>query len=95
MKLTRRIFIMVSGVSAGALVTGCAGMAQAPQYSALVPRKAKPSSPAVGDWVASTCQGCTQWCAIQIFVQGGRATRVRGNPLSKTNHGYCLSLIHI
>jgi len=38
--------------------------------------------------VASTCQGCTQWCAIQIFVQNGRATRVRGNPLSKTNHGY-------
>ena len=67
MRLTRRTFIMASGISAGALMTGCAGMAQAPLHSALIPRKAKPSSPAVGDWVASTCQGCTQWCAVQIY----------------------------
>jgi anaerobic selenocysteine-containing dehydrogenase len=93
MKLTRRTFIMATGVSAGWLVTGCASMAETPgaagpKTSALVPRAAKPSGPAQGDWVASTCQGCTQWCAIQIYVQNGRATRVRGNPLSKTNHGY-------
>jgi anaerobic selenocysteine-containing dehydrogenase len=86
---------MASGISAGALMTGCAGMAQAPLHSALIPRKAKPSSPATGDWVASTCQGCTQWCAVQIYVQGGRATRVRGNPLSKTNHGYCCPRGHL
>jgi anaerobic selenocysteine-containing dehydrogenase len=79
---------MAGGISAGSLITGCAGMAAGPLHSALIPRKAKASSPAAGDWVASTCQGCTQWCAIQIFVQGGRATRVRGNPLSKSNHGY-------
>ena len=88
MRLSRRIFIMASGISAGSLITGCAGMASGPVHSALIPRNAKASSPAAGDWVASTCQGCTQWCAIQIYVQGGRATRVRGNPLSKTNHGY-------
>ena len=88
MKLTRRVFIMATGISAGALITGCAAVPQGPVHSALIPRKARPSSPASGDWVASTCQGCTQWCAVQIFVQGGRATRVRGNPLSKTNHGY-------
>ena len=29
MRLTRRTFIMASGISAGALMTGCAGMAQA------------------------------------------------------------------
>jgi hypothetical protein len=95
MRLTRRTFIMASGISAGALMTGCAGMAQAPLHSALIPRKAKPSSPATGDWVASTCQGCTQWCAVQIYVQNGRATRVRGNPLSKTNHGYCCPRGHL
>ncbi|OGB20785.1 MAG: dehydrogenase [Burkholderiales bacterium RIFCSPLOWO2_02_FULL_57_36] len=91
MKLSRRTFIMASGVSAGLLVTGSVGastLARKPIHSAFIPRKARLSSPAAGDWVASTCQGCTQWCAIQIFVQGGRATRVRGNPLSKTNHGY-------
>ena len=95
MKLTRRIFIMASGISAGSLVTGCAMLPAAPLHSALMPRKAKPSSAAAGDWVASTCQGCTQWCAIQIFVQAGRATRVRGNPLSKTNHGYCCPRGHM
>ncbi|WP_296492431.1 molybdopterin-dependent oxidoreductase [Rhodoferax sp.] len=95
MKLTRRIFIMATGISAGSLLTGCAGMMTAPLHSALIPRKAKPSSPAVGNWVASTCQGCTQWCAVQIFVQGGRATRVRGNPLSKTNHGYVCPRGHL
>ncbi|HWS04646.1 MAG TPA: dehydrogenase, partial [Burkholderiaceae bacterium] len=95
MRLTRRTFIMVSGISTGALITGCAGMAQAPLHSALIPRKAKPSSPAAGDWVASTCQGCTQWCAVQIYVQNGRATRVRGNPLSKTNHGYVCPRGHL
>lgn len=95
MKLTRRIFIMASGISATALVTGHAQAAKKPLRSALVPRKARPSSPAVGDWVASTCQGCTQWCAVQILVQDGRATRVRGNPLSKTNHGYCCPRGHL
>lgn len=80
---------MATGVSAGLLLTGCAStMMRTPVHSALIPRKTRPCSPAVGEWVASTCQGCTQWCAIQIFVQDGRATRVRGNPLSKTNHGY-------
>ena len=100
MKLTRRTFIMATGASTGWWVTGCAtepaataaaraaASAAAPRTSAFVPRAAKPSAPAKGDWVGSTCQGCTQWCAIQIFVQDGRAVKVRGNPLSKTNHGY-------
>ena len=70
MKLTRRTFIMATGAGAGWLVTGCA-TAPAPVTSAFVPRAAKPSAPAKGDWVGSTCQGCTQWCAIQIFVQDG------------------------
>ncbi len=87
MKLTRRTFIMASGITATWVATGCA-TAPAPVTSAFTPRKARPSSPAKGDWVASSCQGCTQWCAIQIFVEDGRAVRVRGNPLSKTNHGY-------
>jgi anaerobic selenocysteine-containing dehydrogenase len=44
----------------------------------------------VGAWVASTCQGCTQWCAIQIFVQDGRAVKVRGNPLVQDQPRLCL-----
>ncbi len=93
MRLTRRNFIQASATSAGLLAAGCA--TQAPVTSAMAERKAKGASPAEGDWIASTCQGCTQWCAIQIFVQDGRAVRVRGNPLSKTNHGYVCPRGHL
>jgi anaerobic selenocysteine-containing dehydrogenase len=96
MRLTRRTFIMASGVSAGWVVTGCAVLAPSvPLHSALVPFKAKPTAPAQGAWVASTCQGCTQWCAIEIFTQNGRAVRVRGNQLSKSNHGYVCPRGHL
>jgi len=86
MKLTRREFLKVSVVTAGSmLVVGCA---MQPVTSAMEVRKARPAGPAKGEWVSTACQGCTQWCAIQIFVQDGRAVTVRGNPLSKTNHGF-------
>ncbi len=88
MRLTRREFIKASAATAALLAAGCATQRVGPVSAALAPHKAEPSAPAVGEWVGSTCQGCTQWCAIQIFVQSGRATAVRGNPLSKTNHGY-------
>jgi len=86
MKLTRREFLKVSVVTAGSMmVVGCAVQ---PVTSAMQVRTARPAGPAQGEWVSTACQGCTQWCAIQIFVQDGRAVRVQGNPLSKTNHGY-------
>jgi anaerobic selenocysteine-containing dehydrogenase len=86
MRLTRRSFIQASAATAGLLSAGCA--TQPPVSAAMAPRKSNGASPAKGDWVASTCQGCTQWCAIEIFVQDGRAVRVRGNQNSKTNQGY-------
>ena len=88
MKLTRREFLQASIALTGMLAAGCATQPEIPVTSAMALRKARPAGPAKGDWVASTCQGCTQWCAVQIFVEEGRAVRVRGNPLSKTNHGY-------
>ncbi len=95
MKLTRRAFIQASMATSGLLVAGCATQTAAPVTSAMALRPAKAAGPAKGDWVASTCQGCTQWCAIQIFVQDGRAVRVRGNPLSKSNHGYVCPRGHL
>ena len=89
MKLTRRTFIMASGITASWVATGCA-TAPEPVTSAFTPRKARPAGPAKGDWMASTCQGCTQWCAIQIFVEEGRAVRVRGNPLSRPTTATCV-----
>jgi anaerobic selenocysteine-containing dehydrogenase len=101
MKLTRREFIMASAASAAWMLGGSALAADKPKAkpmpfkSALIPRKARPSIPAKGEWVASTCQGCTQWCAIQLYVSGGRATRVRGNEISKSNHGYVCPRGHL
>ncbi len=93
MKLTRRDFIKASVVTGGMLATGFV-FAQ-PATNAMARRKAKAAGAAKGEWVATACQGCTQWCAVQIFVQNGRAVRVRGNPLSKTNGGYCCPRGHL
>ena len=101
MRLTRREFIKASAASAAWTLAGSALAADQvkakpmPFKNALIPRKARPSTPAKGEWLASTCQGCTQWCAIQLFVSGGRATRVRGNQISKSNHGYVCPRGHL
>ncbi len=93
MKLTRRDFIKATVATGGLLMAGVP-LAQ-PATSAMAVRKAKRAGPAKGEWVSTACQGCTQWCAIQIFVQNGRAVRVRGNPLSKTNSGYVCPRGHL
>lgn len=101
MRLTRREFIKASAASAAWTLAGSALAADQvkakpmPFKNALIPRKARASTPAKGEWVASTCQGCTQWCAIQLYVSGGRATRVRGNQISKSNHGYVCPRGHL
>jgi len=97
MKLTRREFIKGSAAAIGLFMIEGAAAAprRSPKSSAIKVRKAGPASPAKGEWVSSTCQGCTQWCAIQIFTQNGRAVRVRGNPLSKSNHGYVCPRGHL
>ncbi|MBZ0156398.1 MAG: molybdopterin-dependent oxidoreductase [Alphaproteobacteria bacterium] len=41
-----------------------------------------------GQWIPTTCQGCTQWCPVEQFIQHGRLLRVRGNQLCKANNGY-------
>ncbi len=39
----------------------------------------------LGQWLPTTCQGCTSWCSVQVYVIDGRAVKVRGNPNSKVN----------
>jgi anaerobic selenocysteine-containing dehydrogenase len=101
MRLTRREFIRASAASAAWMLGGSAWAADPakpkpmPFKNALIPRKMRPSTPAKGEWVASTCQGCTQWCAIQLYRAGGRMTRVRGNQISKSNHGYVCPRGHL
>jgi len=48
-----------------------------------------------GKWIPTTCQGCTQWCPAECFVQNGRAVKVRGNQLSKVNSGYVCPKGHL
>jgi len=40
-----------------------------------------------GEWIASSCQGCTTWCPAEVLVQDGRAIKTRGNRYSKQNDG--------
>jgi len=98
MRLSRRAFIQATTASSGLWLLGCSttpAQVSFPITSAMQVRPARPARAAAGSWIASTCQGCTQWCAIEIFVQDGRAVRVRGNQNSKTNHGYVCPRGHL
>jgi anaerobic selenocysteine-containing dehydrogenase len=82
--MSRRRFMQTSAISAAAV-----SMITVPKLRAFERLEQRPPRIAsTGSWVPSTCQGCTQWCPIEIFVQEGRATKVRGNPLSHSNKGH-------
>lgn len=89
MEINRRDFLKVTA-AAGAVAT--VGL---PKLNAFAASEAKGSEPSVGKWMASTCQGCTTWCPIEIYVQDGRAVKVRGNQLSKANGGYVCPRGHL
>ncbi len=93
MRLTRRSFIQASAATGGALLAGCA--ASKPATNAMDKSAAKPKGENPGKWMASVCQGCTTWCPIEIFVQNGRAVKVRGNQNSKLNNGYVCPRGHL
>lgn len=85
MKIKRRDFLKAS-VAAGAAValTG-------PSLNAFAAGKADEKAiggTEPGEWIASTCQGCTAWCPVEFFVQKGRVVKVQGNQLSKANNGF-------
>jgi anaerobic selenocysteine-containing dehydrogenase len=40
-----------------------------------------------GKWVSSSCQGCTSFCPVKVFVQDGRVVRVKGNQNCTATHG--------
>jgi len=55
----------------------------------------KATPPESGQWKPTTCQGCTSWCSIEVYVEDGRAVKVRGNSNSKVNVGECCSKSHL
>lgn len=88
MKLKRRDFLKITALM------GATGMMPNPIFNSLAFAQS-PAPKEEGNWVPTTCKGCTQWCPIEVFVQGGRATLVRGNQHSKVNRGYCCPRGHL
>lgn len=80
--LDRRTFLKFS-TAAGAwlAMNGCL----TPALRSLAIAASDSPIPTSGDWIASTCQGCTSWCSKQVYVMDGRAIKIRGNPNSKVN----------
>jgi len=80
--LTRRQFIL--GVSsAAALAMFSVNPIVNAMNKAGYPTTAKVNS---GKWIATTCNGCTSFCAKQVYVQQERALHIHGNEYSKV-HG--------
>ena len=79
MKVRRRDFIKTMG----AVGVGVAIYNPALEAFAALPADAS-GDLLDGQWYPSTCQGCTTWCSVEVFVQDGRAVKVRGNANSKS-----------
>ena len=42
-----------------------------------------------GTWMPTACEGCTCFCPLEVYVENGRAVRVRGNRNCTATHGKC------
>ncbi|QLE87137.1 molybdopterin-dependent oxidoreductase [Shewanella sp. Scap07] len=86
-QISRRALLKSSAATAALSATGCSTTAVEPMVEAI--ENELPKSDALtgtGKWVGTTCQGCTSWCAKQVYVMDGRAVKVRGNVNSQV-HG--------
>ena len=79
-RLSRRAFLIASAAVCVPAVFKLNPIAFALIEAGIVPK------PGSGEWVATTCAGCTSFCAKQIYIQDGRALDIRGNEYSKV-HG--------
>ncbi|WP_299787139.1 arsenate respiratory reductase molybdopterin-containing subunit ArrA [uncultured Shewanella sp.] len=79
---------LLKSTAAGTVLTGLGGtLSLTPitdSIAAELPQA--PKLTGTGKWVATTCQGCTSWCAKQVYIMDGRAIKIRGNDNSKI-HG--------
>ncbi len=90
MKIKRRDFLKATA-AAGAVAT--IGLPKLNAFAAgNDPASGRASK---GEWIPSTCQGCTAWCPVEFLVQEGRIVKVRGNQLSKANGGYVCPRGHL
>lgn len=95
MRIKRRDFLKISGIAGATLTMRLPALnALAATGPSNADSRGNPENKN-GKWIPSTCQSCTAWCPIEIFVQKGRAVKVRGNPLCKANNGYCCPKGHM
>lgn len=81
MKVVRRDFLkLVCAAGAGTLIFN-------PAINVFAQSEVNLNDIKPDGWYPSTCQGCTTWCPIEVYVQGGRAVKVKGNRYSKFNPG--------
>ncbi|MFO7275000.1 MAG: molybdopterin-dependent oxidoreductase [Symbiobacteriaceae bacterium] len=73
-QLSRRDFLKLSGVAAGALAVG-------------LPRRTAHAAPADVRKVPTLCEMCTSRCGVFAVVENGRVVRIEGNPAHPTNLG--------
>ncbi len=86
MKIKRRDFLKLTA-AAGA-TAALSGMRSEESLNALAAsHEGAKIGVMPGEWKATTCQGCTTWCPAEVFIQDGRAVKVRGNRYSKQNDG--------
>jgi len=87
MRIKRRDFLKLSAIAGAAALSGCAGSDSG--MNALTSGKGDGGKigEGPGEWKPTTCQGCTTWCPVEVFVQDGRAVKVQGNRHSKQNDG--------
>ncbi|MFZ5799067.1 MAG: dehydrogenase [Desulfobulbus sp.] len=90
MKIKRRDFLKLS-VAAGAAAT----VGKPALHAFAEEAKKAEVGELPGEWKPSTCQGCTTWCPVEVFVQDGRAVKVRGNRHSKQNDGFVCPRGHL
>ncbi|MEN8262607.1 MAG: molybdopterin-dependent oxidoreductase [Nitrospirota bacterium] len=87
MRINRRKFLQAS------LAVGAAAAMNGPLFNALA--YAEKGGASKGDWMPTSCQGCTTWCPAEVYVQNGRAVKVKGNRYSKQNDGVLCPKGHI
>ncbi len=88
-RVSRRRFL--GGTGAGLLVASSGG----PFLNHFARSSGSQAAAVQGQWMSTTCQGCTTWCPVQVKVVDGRAIKVRGNPHSTANHGQICPRPHL
>jgi anaerobic selenocysteine-containing dehydrogenase len=91
-QMSRRSFMKRASAATGGAIA--LGTSFKPTLRALA-EASETGSAAAGEWKAATCQGCTSWCSKQVYVVGGRAVKVRGNPNSKVNGEASCPRVHL